>query len=102
MDYFVKFRSWFVMKIIEHIELHGNRDAVMRLQWPSPQTLRHEEIVQYEWECPPARCCELGDYIKDHGPEEEKWKAHMMATGDKQVVGPGSVALVQFNEQRMW
>ena len=76
MEDLVKFRAWLVMKIVEHIELHGDRDAVMKLQWPSPQTLRHEEIVQYEWECPPARCCELEDYMKDHGPKEEVESTH--------------------------
>ena len=126
-----KYRTWFISKIIEHIELNGNRDAVMRLTWPSPKQLTTVEIVEYAWECPPARCLELDDYKQEHGPDDDKWKQHMLQArdsrsllfvsfdpscvfarvtaclpirqaGDKEVIGPAGVKLVELNEQRVW
>ena len=97
-----KYRFWFIQKIIEHIELHGNRDAVMRLTWPSPTQLKYEEIVQWEWECPPARCIGLEDYKKEHGADNEKWKLALKERGDKQVVGPHLEELVELNDQKVW
>ena len=102
-DSLEKYRLWFIQKIIEHIELTGSRDAVMRLTWPAPTMLmKYEEIVQFEWECPPARCVELEDYKKDHGIENDQWKVHLKENGNRQVVGPNSVQLVELNEQRVW
>ena len=97
-----KYRSWFIMKIVEHIDMHGNRDAVMRLNWPTPATLCHQEIVEFAWQCPPARCRELECYKKQFGAEEEKWRAHMLEVGDREVMGPGGVQLVELNEERVW
>ena len=50
----------------------------MRLTWPSPKQLQYVEIVQFEWECPPARCQPLEDYKKQHGVENDQWKQHML------------------------
>ena len=72
-----KYRLWFVAKIIDQIAAHGNRDTVMRLTWPTPKQLKYVEIVQYEWECPPARCLTLADYQKEHGIEGDAWREHM-------------------------
>ena len=54
----------------------------MRLTWPSPKQLKTVEIVEYAWECPPAICLELDDYKQEHGPDDDKWKQHMLQARD--------------------
>lgn len=77
------------------------------------KTLEFIEIVSYEWHCPPQKCMELKDLYTEKQKEkqkqdykikhgEEAWKEHMEKVGDKQILGPGNIELVELNLPRMW